>query len=156
MFSSNAATAFMIDDIDVNVGASEIQLFWFRPEYKPEIYRAFVTCRKHNYTGAYSAEALTNDCSLKISGPHPGSECQVHFFAVYNRASLDRGMTFNVNMISKSTYMYRNVFYLRFIVIICLDMYIILYTLIKYKFIALNIHCTGTMTYNILPLYLLN
>ena len=95
-FISTLATTLMVKNLSATTGMDYIDIMWLPAKFLPTSYKIEVTCEltlngmryKHE---TYKADPLnTNLC---IKDLQPRSMCVYIFFAVYNPASIDDGIT---------------------------------------------------------------
>ena len=89
----------MITNHSFIVSWDHIHFNWVVPKYTPERYQLYYSCRKEYQKIDYANGKLedTNSAlnSFRIVGLHPRSRCKLTFFAMYNPASIDQGITLN-------------------------------------------------------------
>ena len=85
----------MIKDIRLTTTFDEVTVEWDRPKYLPESYKLTGWCRDISSGQTRSLTTVSIPClrhrkKVMING---GSDCEVTFVAIYNRASIDPGIT---------------------------------------------------------------
>ena len=100
IYNHYTATALMIHYLSITTTTDTVTVRWNKPEFLPESYHRTISCKHANEKNAYLQESI-NISSTKtediIPNLRPGSHCELRFFAVYNPASLDDGLSYMIN-----------------------------------------------------------
>ena len=87
----------MIQNFTYLPGLQHIELSWNRPAYDSIMYVLYYSCHSHDgihhYVDYKVAIENSSSTSATVSGLLLESICIVTLFAVYNPASVDRGLT---------------------------------------------------------------
>lgn len=89
------ATRLMINHIQIKDKGTELLLVWNRPKYTPYKYKYHIQCRYMAVDTSYLSKDVVKSFGSTISrveNVHFGSFCKIHFFAIYNPMSLDKGL----------------------------------------------------------------
>lgn len=99
----HAATKRMIRGHFMASGSDYVELIWTRPKFLPEKYQVTYTCTvmtrftpnddKKNRITSNTQYLSSGTTSFRISDLCPRSICTLILLAVYNRASIDSGIT---------------------------------------------------------------
>ena len=103
----------MIKNLSIQRGATFIKLQWSAPKFHPYFYRQNVSCKLWQGSIPYLFLDIIIEfyaTSSLVKSLRPGSQCEIRFKAVYNTATLDRGITLiastpfggNAKMLTKS------------------------------------------------------
>ena len=92
----------MIPQIQIKPGTRYIDFDWLPPRYMPDHYKVLALCT----FATYAPEKISlcepaESHNLTILNLHPGSVCKVVFQAIYNSATLDRGIRQTVELLSE-------------------------------------------------------
>ena len=88
----------MIYNVKIKHKGTELILLWNRPKYTPYRYKYRIKCRYVSADTLYLAKDVAKSfwsTFSRVENVYYGSYCTVHFVAVYNPASLDKGLQIN-------------------------------------------------------------
>ena len=98
-FITTTATTIMIKGMTSTTTHDTIILTWIKPDILPKSYKRDISCMFACEQEIYFKESV-DSYSLQnqdvITNLHPGSHCQIKFWAVYNPASFDDGIGLTV------------------------------------------------------------
>ena len=102
-----AATEIMMEDFQVKPNCDSIVLLW-KPTIVPFQYTLNVLCRERNFERPYYKKSGINIRSTStgytITKLRPLSKCYLRFWAVYNNASADKGLSIKSNTLPSKLY----------------------------------------------------
>lgn len=95
LYVPSQATYRMIMQVLVREYRTDLHLTWIDPKYRPYQYNYGIKCRYICTDTHYLRKIVTEpgwSTSSRVKNVQPASHCTVHFFAIYNPASFDKGL----------------------------------------------------------------
>ena len=89
----------MVEDFQYESYTDHIILSWTAPEYPPYYYERITKCALNGEDELYYHEWPTidpNDVTNVVESLRPNSNCEITFYALYNKISLDDGIKVDV------------------------------------------------------------
>ena len=97
----------MIQNWTCSSGEDYVNLMWNCPDYDPERYELYYSCKLQSDPYYYISSKLNSKNSTstfaRVSELLPGSLCLLTLVAVYNPASIDPGLTVVTKTLQSST-----------------------------------------------------
>ena len=94
----------MITAHSCSSGWNYVDFKWAIPVYKPERYQLYYSCRlqleENDYVNGELEDTTYTQNSFRVIGLRPSSACALTFFAVYNPASIDQGISVQVKTLN--------------------------------------------------------
>ena len=104
---THVATSQMIRFLQPIIASMYVELKWSVPNYFPSSYMLTYSCALKSNKTTYTASTIENIACcrerINITGLHPGSTCICTLLAIYNQASIDKGISLTVTTPEKAT-----------------------------------------------------
>ena len=96
VFKFYTATSLLIKSFSVKYESHSMQMMWLKPYLLPTGYRLLLSCKNVTSDQIYTEKEqylISDDVFVFTYGIYPNSRCETNFLAMYNPASIDRGIS---------------------------------------------------------------